>query len=86
MFWAWRAPASACSTVSCGSGLLWPDDFLFSSSMVLLLNYEQSSVLLEGDAERAVERRIAVPYHPNADLLRAVKVTTAALLRPHPRR
>jgi beta-lactamase superfamily II metal-dependent hydrolase len=51
---------------------LWPDDFLFSSSMVLLLNYGQSSVLLEGDAERAVERRIAVPYHPNADLLRAV--------------
>jgi hypothetical protein len=24
--------------------------------------------LLEGDAERAVEKRIAVPYHPNADL------------------
>jgi hypothetical protein len=47
---------------------LWPRDFLFSSSMVRLLNYGQSSVLLEGDGERAIERRIAVPYHPNADL------------------
>jgi hypothetical protein len=36
------------------------------------LNYGQSSVLLEGDAERAVEGRIAAPYHPNVDLLRAV--------------
>jgi beta-lactamase superfamily II metal-dependent hydrolase len=40
-------------------------------SMFLLLNYGQSSVRLEGDAERAVGLRIAVLYHPNVDLLRA---------------
>jgi len=42
-----------------------------NDSMFLHLDYGQTSVLLEGDAERAVGRRIAVLDHPNVDLLRA---------------
>jgi competence protein ComEC len=39
-------------------------------SMVLQVRYGQSSILLEGDAEKAVERRVAARYHPRAQLLK----------------
>jgi competence protein ComEC len=38
--------------------------------MVLQVSYGGTSVLLEGDAEKAVERRIAILHHPRADLLK----------------
>jgi competence protein ComEC len=38
--------------------------------MVLHVTYGATSVLLEGDAEKEVERRIARLYHPHADLLK----------------
>jgi competence protein ComEC len=38
--------------------------------MVLQVSYGKTSVLLEGDAEKAVERRIASLHHPKADLLK----------------
>jgi competence protein ComEC len=41
-----------------------------NDSMVLHVSYGQTSVLLEGDAEKAVERRIAALHHPHADLLK----------------
>jgi competence protein ComEC len=41
-----------------------------NDSMVLHVTYRGTSVLLEGDAEKAVERRIAALYHPHADLLK----------------
>lgn len=41
-----------------------------NDSMVLHVTYGQTSVLLEGDAEKAVERRIAALHHPHADLLK----------------
>ena len=41
-----------------------------NDSMVLRVSYEESSVLLEGDAEKQVERRIAALHHPHADLLK----------------
>jgi len=41
-----------------------------NDSMVLHVSYENSSVLLEGDAEKAVERRIAALHHPAASLLK----------------
>lgn len=41
-----------------------------NDSMVLRVSYGKTSVLLEGDAEKAVERRIALLYHPRADLLK----------------
>ena len=41
-----------------------------NDSMVLQVSYGQTSVLLEGDAEKAVERRIASLHHPHADLLK----------------
>jgi competence protein ComEC len=41
-----------------------------NDSMVLHVSYGKTSVLLEGDAERAVERRIASLHHPRADLLK----------------
>jgi competence protein ComEC len=41
-----------------------------NDSMVLHVSYGSTSVLLEGDAEKAVERRIADRYHPHADLLK----------------
>jgi competence protein ComEC len=41
-----------------------------NDSMVLRVSYEDSSVLLEGDAEKAVERRIAMLHHPAASLLK----------------
>ncbi len=41
-----------------------------NDSMVLQVSYGKTSVLLEGDAEKAVERRIAALHHPRADLLK----------------
>jgi len=41
-----------------------------NDSMVLQVSYGETSVLLEGDAEKAVERRIAILHHPHADLLK----------------
>jgi len=41
-----------------------------NDSLVLLVSYRDSSVLLEGDAEKQVERRIAALHHPRADLLK----------------
>jgi competence protein ComEC len=38
--------------------------------MVMQVSYGETSVLLEGDAEKAVERRIAALHHPRADLLK----------------
>jgi len=41
-----------------------------NDSLVLRVSYGESSVLLEGDAERQVERRIAALHHPSATLLK----------------
>lgn len=41
-----------------------------NDSMVLRVSYGESSVLLEGDAEKQVERRIASMHHPTASLLK----------------
>jgi competence protein ComEC len=41
-----------------------------NDSMVLRVSYGESSVLMEGDAEKQVERRIAALYHPSASLLK----------------
>jgi len=41
-----------------------------NDSMVLQVSYGRTSVLLEGDAEKAVERRISSLHHPKADLLK----------------
>ncbi len=41
-----------------------------NDSMVLQVTYGETSVLLEGDAEKAVEKRIASLHHPRADLLK----------------
>lgn len=41
-----------------------------NDSMVMRVSYGETSVLLEGDAEKAVERRIASLEHPKADLLK----------------
>lgn len=41
-----------------------------NDSMVLRIDYKESSVLLEGDAQKQVERRIAALHHPKVDLLR----------------
>src|ERR1017187_2201723 len=41
-----------------------------NDSMVLHVSYGETSVPLEGDAEKAVERRIATLHHPRADLLK----------------
>ena len=41
-----------------------------NDSMVMQVSYGGTSVLLEGDAEKAVERRIASLHHPRADLLK----------------
>jgi competence protein ComEC len=39
-------------------------------SLVLLMRYGNTSMLLEGDAEKPVERDIAAEFHPRADLLK----------------
>jgi len=41
-----------------------------NDSMVLRVSFGDSSVLLEGDAEKPVERRIAALHHPTASLLK----------------
>jgi competence protein ComEC len=41
-----------------------------NDSLVLHVSYGQSSVLLEGDAEKTAEKRIAALHHPHADLLK----------------
>ena len=41
-----------------------------NDSLVLRLSYADSSVLMEGDAEKQVERRIASLHHPTASLLK----------------
>jgi competence protein ComEC len=41
-----------------------------NDSLVLRVTYGESSVLLEGDAEKQVERRIAALHHPSASLLK----------------
>jgi competence protein ComEC len=41
-----------------------------NDSMVMNVTYGKTSVLLEGDAEKAVERRIAALFHPHAELLK----------------
>jgi len=56
-----------------------------NDSMVLRVSYRESSVLLEGDAERQVERRVAAMHHPTASLLKvghhgSSKATTAEFL------
>jgi len=50
----------------------WPvgDKPQNSDSMVLSLTYGQSSLLLEGDAEKRAERRISALEHPRANLLK----------------
>jgi len=61
-----------------------------NDSMVLHVTYGATSVLLEGDAEKAVERRIAALYHPHADLLKvghhgsATSTTPEILQAVHP--
>jgi competence protein ComEC len=56
-----------------------------NDSMVLHVSYGSTSVLLEGDAEKAVERRIVALAHPQADLLKvghhgSATSTTAEIL------
>ena len=57
-----------------------------NDSLVLVVRYEKTSVLLEGDAEKQVERRIAALEHPQADLLKvghhgSANATTPELLQ-----
>ena len=56
-----------------------------NDSMVLRVAYKESSVLLEGDAEKRVERRVAALHHPSANLLKvghhgSANATTPELL------
>ncbi|HEV2688213.1 MAG TPA: hypothetical protein VGV35_06655 [Bryobacteraceae bacterium] len=56
-----------------------------NDSLVLRICYRDSSVLLEGDAQKQVERRIAAQHHPAADLLKvghhgSTNATTPELL------
>ena len=53
-----------------------------NDSMVLRLSYARTSVLLEGDAERKIERRIAATEHPQADLLKVGHHGSAAATTP----
>jgi competence protein ComEC len=41
-----------------------------NDSLVLQVSYKESSILLEGDAEKTVERRVAALHHPRANLLK----------------
>jgi len=41
-----------------------------NDSMVMRVSYGESSVLLEGDAEKRVERYVAAMHHPSASLLK----------------
>jgi len=65
----------------------WPDHGKpqNSDSMVLDVSFGASSVLLEGDAEKQVERRTVALHHPSANLVKvghhgSAKATTAELL------
>jgi competence protein ComEC len=65
----------------------WPvgDKPQNSDSMVLSLSYGQSSLLLEGDAEKRTERHISAIEHPRANLLKvghhgSAKATTQDLI------
>jgi competence protein ComEC len=56
-----------------------------SDSLVLQVSYGHSSVLLEGDAQKQAERRVAALYHPKADVLKvghhgSANATTSELL------
>ena len=56
-----------------------------SDSMVLRVSFGDSSVLLEGDAEKQVERRVAAIHHPTANLIKighhgSANATTAELV------
>jgi len=56
-----------------------------NDSMVLRVSYRESAVLLEGDAEKRVERRVAELHHPSASLLKvghhgSANATTEELL------
>ena len=56
-----------------------------NDSLVLRVAFNESSVLLEGDAEKQVERRIAGLHHPSASLLKvghhgSANATTAELV------
>ncbi len=56
-----------------------------NDSLVMRVNFGESSVLLEGDAEKQVERRIAALHHPSASLLKvghhgSANATTAELV------
>lgn len=41
-----------------------------NDSLVLQVSYKESSILLEGDAQKTVERRVAALHHPRANLLK----------------
>jgi competence protein ComEC len=56
-----------------------------NDSMVLRVSYGDSSALLEGDAEKQVERRVATLHHPTANLVKvghhgSSNATTAELV------
>jgi competence protein ComEC len=56
-----------------------------NDSMILRVSYADTSVLLEGDAEKTVERRVAAMEHPKANLLKvghhgSANATTAELV------
>ena len=56
-----------------------------NDSMVLRVSYRDTAALLEGDAEKQVERRIATLHHPRANLLKvghhgSVNATTPELI------
>ena len=49
-----------------------------NDSMVLRVSFGNSSVLLEGDAEKQVERRVAALHHPSANLLANLAIRSRA--------
>lgn len=56
-----------------------------NDSLVMRIGFRDSAVLLEGDAEKQVERRIAALHHPSANLLKvghhgSANATTAELM------
>jgi competence protein ComEC len=56
-----------------------------NDSMVLRVSYRETSILLEGDAEKTVERRVVATGHPTASLLKvghhgSANATTPQLL------
>jgi competence protein ComEC len=53
-----------------------------NDSMVLRVSYGDTAVLLEGDAEKKMERRIAAIEHPQADLLKVGHHGSAAATTP----